>query len=117
VLSAAVVGSASRISAKVASGRALTVLFSRSSCPAKTRVRNLVCLRGASDPVSRCRCANRWTDARLTPNVAATSSASPLVSQALNTRSRKSMEYGAAIVTSGREEYHDCRTTYKSKTL
>src|SRR5262249_2060826 len=44
--------------------------------------------------------AKRWTHARLTPNVAATSSASPLVSQAFSTRSRKSIEYGAAIIAS-----------------
>jgi len=32
------------------------------------------------------------------------------------TRFRKSIEYGA-IVTSAREEYHNRRTTYKSKPL
>ena len=42
--------------------------------------------------------------------------ASPLASNALNTRFRRSMEYGA-IVASRRERYHDRRTMYKSKTL
>ena len=68
------------------------------------------------EPVSRRRCAKRWTQARLTVNLAATSSASPLASHARTTRSRKSIEYGA-IATSVREEYHDCPTTYKSKPL
>jgi len=71
-------------------------------------------LRGAIEPVSRRRWINRWTHARLTPNVAATSSASPLTSHARATRSRRSIEYGA-ITTSAREEYHDSRTKYKSK--
>lgn len=117
VLSAAVVGSSSRSSANVASGFALTSAFKRSSWLANTRDRNLVGFRGAIEPVSRCRCANRWTHERLTPNVAATSSASPVTSHAFSTRSRKSIEYGAAIATSRREEYHDRRTMYKSKTL
>ncbi len=81
-LSAAVVGRASRSSANVASGRARMRARSRSSLPAKTRDRNFVGFRGAIDPVSRRRCAKRWTDARLTAKVAATASASPLVSQA-----------------------------------
>jgi hypothetical protein len=113
VLSAAVVGSWSRSSANVASGVAATSAFKRASCPANARRRKVVCFRGASDWVSRCRCANRWTHARLTPNVAATSSASPVVSQALNTRSRKSIEYGAAIGFLRRQKYHDRGTTYK----
>ena len=71
---------------------------------------------GCFDPVSRRRCTSRCTQARLTANVAATSSASPLTSHARTTRSRKSIEYGA-IVTSSAEEYHDCCTTYKAKTL
>ena len=54
--------------------------------------------------------------ARLTENVAATSSASPLASHARTTRPRKSIDYGA-IATSAEEDYHDRRTTYKSKTL
>jgi hypothetical protein len=52
-----------------------------------------------------------------TPNLAAISSSSPLAFHAFSTRSRKSIEYGAAIVTSAEEEYHDRRTTYKSKPL
>jgi hypothetical protein len=89
---------------------------SRASWPAKTRERNFVCFCGAIDPVSRRRCTNRWTHARLTANLAATSSASPLASHARTTRSRKSIEYGA-IATSTGEEYHDRRTMYKSKAL
>jgi hypothetical protein len=116
VLSAAVVGRASRSSANVASGRAVMSAANRSSWPAKTRERNFVCFRGAIEPASRRRCTNRWTYARLTANVAAISSASPLASHARTTRSRRSIEYGA-IATSAGEEYHDRRTMYKSKTL
>src|SRR5262245_12971291 len=101
VLMDAVVGSCARSSASVTSGCAATKAWSRTSWPAKSRARNFVCFRGASDFVSRSRCAKRWTHARLTPNVAATSSASPLACHALNTRSRRSMEYADAIVTSG----------------
>jgi hypothetical protein len=72
--------------------------------------------RSASDPVSRRRWIKRWTHARLTANLAATSSASPLASHARATRFRKSIEYGA-MATSAQEEYHDHRTMYKSKTL
>ena len=109
-------GKASRNSANVASGRPAISVAKCCSWPLNTRERNFVCGRGASEPVSRWRCANRCTHARLTPNVAATSSASPLASNALNTRFRRSMEYGA-IVTPHCERYHDCRTMYKSKTL
>jgi hypothetical protein len=116
VLSAAVVARASRSSANVASGRAVMRAASRCSWPAKTRVRNFVCFRGAKDPVSRRRWIKRWTQARLTANLAATSSASLLASHARATRSRKSIEYGA-IATSAWEEYHDRRTMYKSKPL
>jgi hypothetical protein len=42
----------------------------------KTRPRNLVCFRRAIEPVSRRRCTRRWTQARLTSNLAATLSAS-----------------------------------------
>jgi hypothetical protein len=73
--------------------------------------------RGASDPVSRSCWARRCTQARLTPNVAATSSASPVPCHAWNTRSRKSIEYGAAILIPRRHKYHDFRTMYKLKTL
>ena len=65
----------------------------------------LFAFRDESEPVSRRRWTNRWTHARMTPNVAATSSASPLASHARATHSRKSIEYGA-IVTSARNEYH-----------
>jgi len=102
VLSAAVVGNASRSSANVASGFAFTSACRRASWPAKRRDRNFVCVRGAIEPVSRCRCANQCTHARLTANVAATSSASPLASHAFSTRARKSLEYGAAILTSAK---------------
>ena len=90
------VGNASRNSTNVASGLAWMSARSRSSWPARTRDRNFVGFRGARDPVSRCRWANRCTQARLTPKVAATSSASPLAFQAFSTRFRKSIEYGAA---------------------
>jgi hypothetical protein len=53
VLSAAVVGRASRNSANVASGGAAINAASRASCPAKTRDRNFVCFRGTIDPLSR----------------------------------------------------------------
>jgi hypothetical protein len=53
VLSAAVVGMASRSSANVASGCAAISAASRASCPANTRDRNFVCFRGTIDPVSR----------------------------------------------------------------
>jgi hypothetical protein len=56
VLSAAGVGSASRSSANVASGRAVIRAAKRCSWPAKTRDRNLRRFRGAIDPVSR----RRW---------------------------------------------------------
>jgi hypothetical protein len=116
VLNAADVGKASRNSANVASGRAVIRATSLVSRPANTRDRNFVCFRGASEPVSRRRWIKRWTQARLTPNVSATSSASPHASHARATRSRKSIEYGA-IVTPALKEYHGGRTMYKSKTL
>ena len=68
-------------------------------------------------PVSRRRWIKRCTHARLTPNVAAISSASPLASHARATRFRRSIEYGAIATSIRREEYHGHRTMYKSKTL
>ena len=99
VLRAAVVWRAARSSAKVRSGYAVISAASRCSWPANTRDRNFVCGRGAREPVSRRRWIKRCTYARLTPNVSATSSASPLASHARATRSRRSIEYGA-IATS-----------------
>src|SRR5262249_61776899 len=89
----------------------------RRSAPANTRDRNLVCFRGASEPVSRRRWIKRCTHARLTPNVVATSSASLLASHARATRSRRSIEYGAIATSPRTEKYHGHRTTYKSKPL
>src|SRR5439155_6831977 len=115
VLSAALVGSASRNSAKVASGRAVISAARRSSRPAKTRDRNFVCLRGASEPVSRRRWISRCTQARLTSYFAAIASASGWASQALATRFRKSIEYGA--IGPPATGVPRRRTMYKSKTL
>ena len=72
-----------------------TCSASRSSWPANTRRRNVVCVRGASDPVSRRRWISRWTHARLTSYFAATASASKPESHAFATRFRRSIEYGA----------------------
>jgi hypothetical protein len=66
VANAADVRSASRNSANVASGCAVTNACSRSSWPSKTRRRNFVCVRGAIEPVSRRRCLRASTHARLT---------------------------------------------------
>src|SRR5665213_507818 len=60
------VGNASRHSASVASGCAVTKPFRRSSWPANTRRRNVVCVRGAMVPVSRQRCLSAFTHATLT---------------------------------------------------
>jgi hypothetical protein len=101
----------------VISGLAVISAARRCSCPANTRDRNFVCGRGAMDPVSRRRWTKRCTHARLTPNVAATSSASPLASHARATRFRRSIDYGAILTSVHTEEYHGHRTTYKSNTL
>ena len=45
---------------------AVTNAFSRSAWPSNTRRRNVVCLRGAIEPVSRRRCLSASTHARLT---------------------------------------------------
>src|SRR5436190_8121847 len=96
VLNAADVGSASRTSASVASGWAvISAARRRSSASANARRRNLVCCRGASDPVSRRRWISRCTHARLTSYFAATLSAAIPVSHARATRCRKSIEYAA----------------------
>ena len=109
------VGRASRSSANVRSGCAVISAASRCSCPANTRDRNFVCGRGARDPVSRRRWIKRCTHARLTPNVAAISSASPLASHARATRFRRSIEYGAIATSIRREEYHGHRYVTSQK--
>src|SRR5262249_38842373 len=70
-------GRASRNSAKVrrAVVREPGELFFRAGQHASP---NLVCRRGVNEPVSRWRCANRCTHARLTLNVSATSTGLPL---------------------------------------
>ena len=60
VLNAARIGSACCNSANVASGVAVINATSRtSSSLERARLRNVVCFRGAMDPVSRRRCTNR----------------------------------------------------------
>jgi hypothetical protein len=93
VVRLAAVGTASRNSASVRSGWAVTKARKRFSWSvANARPRNFVCGRGPISPVSRRRCTSRCTDARLTRYFAATSSALMPASQSVNTRVRKSIE-------------------------
>ena len=96
VLNAALVGSCSRSSASVRSGRAVMRNTKRCSCSSlNVRRRNFVCFRGMTSPVSRRRCFTRSTHARLRAYFAATSLEDRPASQSRSTRVRKSIEYGA----------------------
>jgi hypothetical protein len=102
VLSAAVVGKADRNSTSVASGVAVINAMSRCSWSAlSVRRRNFVCCRGAVSPVSRRRCFNRSTHARLTEYFEATSLDAIPPSESPNTRVRKSIEYAAIAPPAG----------------
>ena len=116
VLNAAAVGRASRNSASVASGWAVMSAANRCSwASANARRRNLVCFRGASDPVSRRRWISRWTHARLTSYLAATPRRpdphpTPAPHVAVNPSSTEPWHLQ-------RQKYHGGRTRYNQKTL